>query len=251
MIQHRAKPYDVLLDNSHTHHLANLYPSLPTLNVYHDVYQKPVRCGVVLSIGQKAAMNMERQKVWVIPNVIQDVPLPNEDKRGDYVLFIGAIDPLKNPLLAIQAAANANVPLVMAGRVSPQFPMVQSPSLRYAGIVTGAQKWRLYYHARAMLQTGVNESFGLTTLESQLMGTPVIGVASGGTPELIRNDETGFLLSTEASIARWGEAIRDVIHLGHTVIRQHALGFTDVDKWVRQYEAALVSVASGDWWGES
>lgn len=43
------------------------------------------------------------------------------------------------------------------------------------------------------------EPFGLTSLEAQSVGTPVVGVAEGGIPETIINGETGYTVPREST----------------------------------------------------
>jgi FkbM family methyltransferase len=47
--------------------------------------------------------------------------------------------------------------------------------------------------SNAVLMCSRNEAFGRVTVEGMLLGKPVIGSNSGGTPEIIKNQETGLL----------------------------------------------------------
>src|SRR3989304_3255711 len=38
---HKERAFDAFLDNSHVHHLSDLFPDLPVVNVYHDMFQPP------------------------------------------------------------------------------------------------------------------------------------------------------------------------------------------------------------------
>ena len=57
----------------------------------------------------------------------------------------------------------------------------------------------LYFRSHAMLMCSRNEAMGRVTVEAMACGLPVIGHASGGTPELVENDVTGLLYTGGAS----------------------------------------------------
>ena len=48
--------------------------------------------------------------------------------------------------------------------------------------------------ADLFILTSKNESFGLAALEAMSAGVPVIGTTAEGLPELVRSEETGYLL---------------------------------------------------------
>lgn len=52
----------------------------------------------------------------------------------------------------------------------------------------------LYAIADVMCTPSIEEAFGLVHVESMFMGVPTIGAKSGATPELIKNNETGYLI---------------------------------------------------------
>lgn len=51
-------------------------------------------------------------------------------------------------------------------------------------------------HAQAFLMCSQNEAMGRVTIEAMFYGTPVIGRYSGGTKEIVSNEETGYLFDT-------------------------------------------------------
>lgn len=59
-----------------------------------------------------------------------------------------------------------------------------------------------FAHAMAFVNPSVNEGLGRTTAEAMFFGCPVIAHASGGTLDLIRDGETGYLFHTEEECAR-------------------------------------------------
>lgn len=58
-----------------------------------------------------------------------------------------------------------------------------------------ADPWPYFVRADAVLMCSVSEAMGRVTTEAMAAGRPVIGRATGGTPELIRHAQTGLLYS--------------------------------------------------------
>ena len=56
----------------------------------------------------------------------------------------------------------------------------------------------LYSHASLFVCPSVYEPFGIINLEAMACGTPVIGAAVGGIPDVVRHGETGLLVPFEA-----------------------------------------------------
>jgi len=50
----------------------------------------------------------------------------------------------------------------------------------------------IYHHLK--LSTTISETLGFVVLESMASGVPVVGCAAGGIPDLIRDEDTGFLV---------------------------------------------------------
>jgi L-malate glycosyltransferase len=85
------------------------------------------------------------------------------------------------------------------------------------------------------------ESFGLSALEAQACGVPVVGSDAGGLPEVVQHTETGFLLPVgdiEGMAARTIELLKDDERsraMGQAGRRRVASLFSD-DRIVTQYE---------------
>jgi len=140
------------------------------------------------------------------PRVADDAPL----------LFLGRIEEIKGPHLAIAAARRAGMRLVIAGNVPDAHrgwfdthvrPHVDGDRVTYVGPVDDAQKNTLLGQARAFLMPILwDEPFGIVMAEAMACGTPVIGLARGAVPEVVAHGVTGFVVDTlddmVASIAR-------------------------------------------------
>lgn len=69
-----------------------------------------------------------------------------------------------------------------------------SEHVRFLGLVGEEEKLRLYRRAWALVMTSPKEGWGLTCLESEACGTPVIASDSPGLREAVLHDETGLLV---------------------------------------------------------
>ncbi|GJM43514.1 MAG: glycosyl transferase family 1 [Gemmatimonadota bacterium] len=67
-------------------------------------------------------------------------------------------------------------------------------AVRFLGLVSEEDKVRLYRSAWGLVMTSPKEGWGLTCLEAQACGTPVVASNSPGLREAVRDGETGFLV---------------------------------------------------------
>ncbi len=94
------------------------------------------------------------------------------------------------------------------------------------------------------------ESFGLSALEAQACGVPVVGSDAGGLPEVVKHAETGFLLpvgDVDGMAARTIELLKDDEHrheMGQAG-RRRAESLFGADRIVTQYERFYESVLNG------
>lgn len=152
--------------------------------------------------------------VGVIQNGIAYQRFPVTAIKDNYVLWMGRICEEKAPHLAIAAAKEADVPLVIAGQVYPfsyhrdYFAREIRPHLTdgsrvcYVEAPSFAQKIELLCNARALLLTSTaEETSSLVAMEAMACGTPVVALASGAFPEIISDGETGFVVDTIEQIA--------------------------------------------------
>ena len=117
--------------------------------------------------------------------------------QGGYFLWMGALAPYKRVDLAIEAFRRNGQQLWIAGggqeaeRVRHSLP----PNVRWLGHVGDDELPSLYRNARALIFPG-EEDFGITPLEAQAAGRPVIALARGGALETVL-PETGILFEPQ------------------------------------------------------
>jgi len=143
-----------------------------------------------------------RREPAIISNVVHHGLDPSRftarDDRG-YLLFIGRYAPEKGVTQAIEVAARAGLPLVMAGEAHDAAyfdkevrPLIEKHGVREVGPVGGARKAALLAGARALLfPIQWEEPFGLVMIESLLSGVPVLALSRGSVPEIVEDGKTG------------------------------------------------------------
>jgi glycosyltransferase involved in cell wall biosynthesis len=137
--------------------------------------------------------------------------------RGGYFLWLGALAPYKRADLAIEAFRELGLPLWLAGSGQDSSRLARSvPSnVKLLGQVPDKDLPALYRDARAFIFTG-EEDFGLTPLEAQATGRPVIAFARGGALETVTADTGLFfeqqtreaLVAAVRSFDRWEERFK-------------------------------------------
>ena len=165
-----------------------------------------------VSRAQAAAFAELPGLVGVVENGIAVERFPFTRDKRDYLLWLGRICEEKGAHLAIDAAREARLPLVLAGQVYPfgyhqeYFARAIRPHLdcgrvRLVEAPSFSQKLDLLAHARAVLVPSLcEETSSLVSLEAMACGTPVIALRRGGVPEVVADGVTGLLTDTPAEL---------------------------------------------------
>lgn len=128
--------------------------------------------------------------------------------QGGYFLWLGAFAPYKRLDIALEAFRTLDAPLWVVGTGQEASKLTSGPlppRIRFLGNVPDEEVPALYRNARALLFTG-EEDFGLTPLEAQATGRPVIAYARGGVLETV-TPRTGLFFS-EQTPAALADAVR-------------------------------------------
>jgi len=250
---HRQNAFDAILDCSHIHELAQIFPDLPVVNVYHDIYQPYTRCSVIVSHGQRYLMPQPFDHARVIHNALPaNAFIPKfEHGSSDYVLFMGALVGIKQPVLAIEACARLGVKLILTGAPAVgQFQVSEYSTTVYRGVAVGKERDDLLRNARVFLQLGTHESFGLTTLEAMLSGTPVVAWPSGGSLDIVRNRINGIYVGIHMSdkVQAVANAIEQAWYMNRQAVYDSVQTFNSIERQLTLYEDALGACMRGEWW---
>jgi glycosyltransferase involved in cell wall biosynthesis len=155
---------------------------------------------------------IELDRYRFVAQVAPDAPLA----------FLGRLERLKGAHNAVAIARAAGRRLVIAGnRVAADGgyfardlrPLLDGENVRWVGELDDAGKSELLSGAAALLMpVEWDEPFGLVMIEALACGTPVIGFPRGAVPEVVRDDETGFLCRSvdeaAAAVGRLGRIDR-------------------------------------------
>ncbi|WP_375392254.1 glycosyltransferase family 4 protein [uncultured Sphingomonas sp.] len=147
-----------------------------------------------------------------IPNGVDEDAYRPGVSRGDFAVVLGRVAPEKGFHDAADAAREAGVPLIAAGKLFPYAAHLRyfieqvRPRLdrwrRYIGPVAGAQKRRLLQRARCLLiPSTAPETSSLVAMEALASGTPVIAYRAGALPEIVDDGVTGFVVDDVAGMA--------------------------------------------------
>ena len=154
-----------------------------------------------------------------------------EDKE-DYFVYFGRIAPIKGVSRTIMLAKKAGIRLKVVGHTGwgaydkkyvEYIKSLCRDNIEWVGEVSHQEKIELLGRAKAMIFTPEwMESFGITVVESMLVGTPVICSGHGGHMELVVHGVSGYHLARADEIH---DAIKAVESLSPRKVRERGLYF--------------------------
>jgi glycosyltransferase involved in cell wall biosynthesis len=165
-------------------------------------------------------------------------------QRRGYALALGRICPEKGFHLALEAAAEAQTALILAGQIFPYreheayfaceiVPRLDGRRRRFIGPVAMPRKRRLLAGARCLLVPSlVPETSSLVAMEALACGTPVIAFPSGALPDIVENESTGFVVRDQHEMA---QAIRAAAEINPEECRRAARERFSAHRMVAQY----------------
>ena len=170
-----------------------------------------------------------RREAVVIPPPVEASRFPFDPatQPGDYFLSLGRLAPYKRVDLAIEACNRLQLPLMVIGGGRDEKPLkaLAGPTIRFLGRLSDIEVLPYLAHCRAFLLPG-EEDFGITPLEVQASGRPVIAYGAGGALASVVDGVTGtfFREQTVESLAAVLASFDERQYRPQT-IRNHALEF--------------------------
>jgi glycosyltransferase involved in cell wall biosynthesis len=131
---------------------------------------------------------------------------PWQEESQDYLVFLARVSPQKGPHLAIKVAKELNKKLIIAGKISAGdkeyldkhfWPYIDNEQIIYKGEIGFKEKIELLRNAKCLLHPIENifEAFGMSLIEAQALGTPVVSYDNGSPLEVINNNKTGYIVN--------------------------------------------------------
>jgi len=168
----------------------------------------------------------QRDSVIIYPPVetTRFVPAARTD---DYFLVVSRLIPYKRIDLAVQAATRLGVRLLVGGkgRDLDRLKAMAGPTVEFLGFVPDDDLPALMAHCKAFLFPGL-EDFGITPVQAQAAGRPVIAYGGGGALDTVIPGVTGELF-TELTVESLMDVMRDfdAARYESAAIRTHAEQF--------------------------
>ncbi len=218
--------------------------------VYRQIARVAPRLGLIsVSLNQRRPAE---DLPWVAncANALDFSLYPVRPHRGEYLLFLGRLNPDKGAHRAIDVAVQLGLPLKIAGKMREPAEKAYfaelvephlGPDIEYLGEVTHGQKVELLQDARATLfPIEWEEPFGLVMIESMACGTPVIATRRGAVPEVIEHGRSGVVVDHYRLMPA---ALDDADRLDPLELRRYVEEKFSPDRmvadYVRAYRAAV------------
>ena len=188
---------------------------------------------------RRIATYYRRESEVLFPPIETDIFTPGDGTVGNYYLVASRPVPYKRIDIAIAATAALGRKLIIVGGKSLKNP---PPNVEALGHVTDEQLRDLMRSAKALLFPQY-EDFGMTPLEVNACGRPVIAYGAGGALDTVVDGETG-VLAAEQTVPSFIAAIErfERLEFDPARIRAHALRFSR-----DRFEQRMKEIVSAAW----
>lgn len=119
-------------------------------------------------------------------------------KVNNYYLIVSRLVPYKRIDVPIMTCNELKLPLVIIGKGSDEKRLrsLAGPTVKFTGFVADEELVKYYMNCKALIFPG-REDFGLTMVEAQSFGKPVLAFKAGGALEIVIENETGSFFNKQ------------------------------------------------------
>jgi glycosyltransferase involved in cell wall biosynthesis len=151
------------------------------------------RAAHVLAISERTRDDLvelygiPEEKITVTPLAPDPDFRPADGGHDGYLLFVSAVEPRKDPLAALAAAREVDMPLVVVGPHKDEALVraMRDGGADVRGYVPKDELVRLYQRAACLVHPTLYEGFALTPAEAMACGTPVVARPDAAVRELV------------------------------------------------------------------
>lgn len=205
-----------------------------------------------LYIANSANTSARIRRIYGRDSVVVPPPVDLERftprPRGERLLVVSRLLPYKRVDLVVRAATEAGLPLDVIGEGPMLGPLrdLAGPTVEFHGKAGDSVVTELMETCRAFCLPG-EEDFGITPVEAQAAGKPVIAYQAGGALETVVDGYTGTFFPTH-TMSAFLDALRrcDEIDTGPADIARHAEQFSRRAFRVRLAHAVAVARGLAD-----
>lgn len=179
------------------------------------------------NVARRVEKYYGHQAEVIHPPVDADFFKPGKEEK-DYYLIVSALVPYKRIDLAIEGFNQTGLPLKIVGK-GPDYRKLKKSAktnIQFLGNLDAEDLLKTYQRAKALILPG-EEDFGITSLEAQACGIPVIAYGRGGAMESVMPGKTGLFfpdLNVQSLLSVLDKF--ESFEFNRTIIRANAMEFS-------------------------
>ncbi|MCR4305641.1 MAG: glycosyltransferase [Candidatus Daviesbacteria bacterium] len=170
------------------------------------------------NIKERIKKFYRRESVVVYPpvDISGKYQVVSSKGKKDYFLVLSRLVRGKGVDIVVEACGRLGLPLKVAG-TGPELDNLKKLAVTcnlkpetFLGWVSDEERIKLLQNAKALIVAAEDEDFGITAIEAQAAGTPVIAPASGGFLETVLDGKTGSLYPVTKNPTAVGKIVNGV-----------------------------------------
>ena len=177
-----------------------------------------------------------------------EVALVNHPRGGIYYLYVGRLVGYKKVDLLIETFNDLGLPLVVVG-IGAELSKLKRKAhnnIKFLCQVTDKELVKIYQGAKALIMPQI-EDFGITSVEAQGIGVPVIAYNKGGAMDTVIPNKTGIFFNNQTKESlKQAIAKFDTMRFNNIDLINNAKNFSK-EKFKRKLQRSLVRSYSS-WW---